>query len=189
MQDGMADVDENEDLLDALAVCMDVGDEKFAYYPKDFASVMMSLPGSDSRRKLDWMMTWKDLETLIRLLVSIAGHWYDLNHGVHAAALKGNEQVLDRILSTFRLYGNGSEYGLSWSAFCTTAESHLVPCLRMHTPNGSMTDRMIAESGQQPECLSVQHLCFPYQQEAIQENETNISGEEDDTDPNPNHSI
>lgn len=57
----------NEDLIDTMAVCMDVDDDKYAFYTRDFIAATDKLPSSMTNRRLEWKMAPNDWRLLLRL--------------------------------------------------------------------------------------------------------------------------
>ena len=115
---------QNEDLLDALAVGMDLGDEyKFTYYPNDFDDVMTSLPSSESARNLDWVVAWEDLEVLLKLMrVAI------IQRGSKGSVAPQDEECpavdseVGRLMGEFRGHKGAIDEGITWPGFYETME-------------------------------------------------------------------
>lgn len=59
-------VDGNEDLVDTMATCMKVDDDKRRFFAKDFDAAARQLSSSHSDRKLDWRLAWDDWVTLLK---------------------------------------------------------------------------------------------------------------------------
>lgn len=120
----------NEDLIDVMAVCMNVDDDKYAFYTRDFISATNKLPSSMTNRMLDWKMAPHDWKLLLRLAVHYVAQCLGIQPGNGNEHLALAEVVAQRIQCHRQKRRQRQDMG--WRDFHRTASSSLVRLLPKH---------------------------------------------------------
>lgn len=119
--------DSNEDLLDTLAVSMDLDDEcKLAYYPSDFKEAIAALPSSMSDRKLDCFLSWKKVESLLKIFRLTERQEVEARASKQPLPLSGFgvfEADVKRLLKSFQSHEQSVSEGATWPCFYKTMEA------------------------------------------------------------------
>ena len=117
----------NEDLIDTMAVCMDVEDDKYVFYARDFIPAMSKLPSSMTNRVLDWKIAPNDWMLLLRIPVHYLAQCYGIQPESEKERLALAEVVAQRIQCHRQNRRQRQDTG--WRDFHGIASSSLVRLL------------------------------------------------------------
>ena len=115
---------ENEDLLDALAVIIDLDDfddDKFVYYPEDFREAISVFPSSMSYGQLNCVVPWESLESVLKIICAAtrqqATTWSTALSNDECSTI---ENAVRRLLEEFRSHENSIDEGTTCPSFHKT---------------------------------------------------------------------
>lgn len=122
---GERSIDDDVDLRDVMAACMDTDMDKYAWRADDFTPAIRQLPSSNSRRPLDPTIRLEDFELLWKLATSIRS--VTNGGGPPEEPLNSNKLAEDPLIQA----GDGRvpifrSDSISWPEFSEAVANHMV---------------------------------------------------------------